>query len=139
MTFSEYLLYIPFCLAFARIAYTDHSRREIGNRAVSVMLACGLVRLLLPGQPWEQLLFCGAGMALFCFILWCGRKDDPGGGDIKLLPALALNLGLYGLLAALAVALALIGCVSLRCKEQQPRYPLAAYLFLAWLLCLPFY
>jgi len=137
MSLVEYLFYVPFALAFARAAYTDWSRREIEVAPLLVMLVCGIAKLFLPGMDWRQHLFSALAMAIFCFILYAKRKDQPGGGDVKLLPVLTLYLGLYGLLADIAVALFLIGCASL--KQRKTGYPLAGYFFAAWLICLPFY
>ena len=136
MKLVEYLMYIPFALAFAHAAYTDWARREISNRALLVMLACGMARLFLPGIAWKQYLLFFLLMTIFCVILYFKCKEKPGGGDVKLLPILTLYLGLYGLLADIAIALVLVGCASLR-RDKAASYPLASYFFAAWLLCLP--
>ena len=136
MKLAEYLLYIPLALAFAHAAYTDWSRREIDNRAVLVMLLCGVAACFLPGSPWKLQTLCALGMTVFCCILWCKRQDKPGGGDTKLLPVLILWLGPNDLLFVLLMTVAMIGCASL-CGGKLERLPLASWLFLGWLVSLP--
>jgi|GEM_PF-6116847 len=138
MKLIAYLVHIPFSLAFAHIACTDWTRREIGSKPLLAMLICGIAACFLPGCDWPYRLGGSLGLALFGLLLWIKCQVKPGGGDIKLLPVLALYLGLPGLLPVLLLATAMIGLSSL-CGRKQPSYPLGSYLFLAWLLSLPMF
>lgn len=138
MNLLQYGVYALFALAFALAAYGDWVKRFIDNRLVLVMLLCGAARCFFPGCNWQFHLGSGLGVALLCWALWKWREDAPGGGDVKLLPIMALYTGLYGLAFALLIALFLV-CLSRLIMGKQDRYPLGSYLFMGWLLSLPLY
>jgi Flp pilus assembly protein protease CpaA len=146
MRLAEYLIYIPFALSFAQIAYTDWAEREIPNKSLLLMLACGIAACFLPGSMWIFDLSCTAGMVVFCLILWLIHNCKLSAGDLKLLPVITLWLGLNDLLLVLTLALALIGITNSRQgnrqkstpqQDKKPTYPFATCFFLAWLIFLP--
>lgn len=94
---------VPLLAVLARIAWTDLGSRRIENRAVAAVLALWPLQLALIGlpQPWYAGPLGGAGVLLAGLVLW--RLGLVGGGDVKLLAALAVLVGPGQLLGLLLV------------------------------------
>lgn len=96
------------------VALTDAARRIIPDRFLLAMAANRAVWFFVLGQPFwgtvkEMLISCAVPAALLVFVLFAEKlwkKEAMGGGDIKLLLALALYLSWAQLLLAL-----LAGCL----------------------------
>ena len=138
MNLLHYAAYAAFTLAFAQVAYTDQAKREINNWLTLTMFCCGLVFYISDVNglyPWyARLAICLLLLAVGCF-RW-SRRQDASGGDVKLLPVLALACDPLRLLWLLMLALTLVGLTRL-IKGKKDKYPLGSYLFLGWLLSLP--
>lgn len=77
----------------AIIAYGDVRRRQIPNTLSLAIAALGLVRMALAHDPVAAGYTLAAGAVIFAvgFLLFC--RGAIGGGDAKLVPALALLIG----------------------------------------------
>ena len=77
----------------AIIAHSDVRARRIPNVLVAVIAMLGLLRLIITGDPIAATHTFGASLLVFTvgFILFCG--GTLGGGDAKLIAAMALLIG----------------------------------------------
>jgi len=94
---------IPLAAVLAHVVWTDLTERRIANGAVLAVLALWPVQLLLTGRPdpwWSGPL---AGSLLLGVGLLAWQARVLGGGDVKLAAALAILVGLGGLLEFLLV------------------------------------
>ena len=80
------------------IAYGDVRRRRIPNALSLAVAALGLTRILVAGDPVaaSYTLTAGAAILVVALLLFC--RGVIGGGDAKLLPAMALFIGYSNLL-----------------------------------------
>ena len=81
-------------------SYTDLKKRTVSNLSIAVLLCLGLVHtvlVIMTGSSWWVY---PAGMLLSIpfFIAWV--KDRMGGGDVKLIMAIGIYLGLSDTLVA---------------------------------------
>ena len=115
------------------IAYGDVRRRRIPNALSLAVAALGLTRILVAGDPVaaSYTLTAGAAILVVALLLFC--RGVIGGGDAKLLPAMALFIGYSNLLEFLflmslcggALALAIMardrfGARRLRSPPSEP-------------------
>jgi prepilin peptidase CpaA len=115
------------------IAYSDVRDRRIPNALSLAVAALGLIRILLANDPVAAgyTLAAGAVILVVAFLLFC--RGVIGGGDAKLLPAMALFIGYSNLLEFLflmslcggALALAImardkLGSRRLRSPPSEP-------------------
>jgi len=90
---------------------TDLKKREIPNTAILLMLGLAAVHIIgavCLGHPWYEYPI-GALFTFPFFLAW--QKGFFGGGDVKLLFAMGLYLGVSMMLISLAFALVI--CVGL--------------------------
>ncbi len=108
---TQFILPLASALLLLAAALSDLAWRIIPNR-IPVLVACaGLVSQFLIGDPaWA--LIGAVGVFAFCVVLW--RLNVIGGGDVKLLAAVALCvppanlLGLYMAIALTGTALGVL-------------------------------
>ena len=120
---------ILFLALLAWCSVTDLKKREIPNAAILLILGlaaahlAGVVRL---GQPWYEYPI-GMLLATPFFLAW--MKGLFGGGDVKLLFAMGLYLGVTLMLISLAFTLVIcVGVLIWRAasrRDTHVRLPLA--------------
>ncbi len=122
---------------------SDLQKREIPNAVIILMLALGLLHMLfsiLLGTSWVEYPL-GALLAALLLIAW--HKGSIGGGDVKLLSAIGLYLGLPRML--LAVCGMAVACIFtllwslLRNRSLKTAIPLAPVLSAGALLPIAIY
>ena len=124
-------------LAFAPLAWAavcDGMTRRVPNAAVSLLLVCGLGRVLChemtPQDALCGLLFLGLTL-LLCALLLSGGTAI-GGGDVKLCAAAGFLLG--PILGGLAVAAALLLLSAVGCARRTKSLPFAPFLLPTYLI-----
>jgi prepilin peptidase CpaA len=108
MVISAIFLIVPLCLAFA--AFTDLFTMTIPNR-ISIILFGGFV-VIAPFTGMDLQSFgmnLLAGLTVFCACFALFALNTMGGGDAKLLTALAIWFGFNASLATFLVCVALVG------------------------------
>lgn len=123
-----------FITLLAWCGVSDLRKREIPNTAILLLLGLGaahLVASICMGTPWYEYPL-GMLLAVPFFLAW--TKGLFGGGDVKLVFAMGLYLGLSLMLAALAFTV--VACAGLliwravRRRDIHVRLPLAPALAL---------
>ena len=86
-------------------AYTDIRTRTVSNTAVVLLISLGIVHMVLMGLPGSAWWPYPVAMALAIpfFIVWI--KGGMGAGDVKLVMAIGLYLGLLNTILAFALML----------------------------------
>src|SRR5437764_7829752 len=74
-------------------AYGDIRRRLIPNELSIALAVLGLARIIVTGDSIAALWTIAAGAALLVIAFLCFSRGWIGGGDAKLLPAVALLVG----------------------------------------------
>lgn len=100
-----------FLALLAWCSVTDLKKREILNSAILMMLGLAAAHMILMvclGHPWYEYPI-GALFAVPFFLAW--QKGFFGGGDVKLLFAIGLYLGVS--LTVISLAFALVICIGL--------------------------
>lgn len=89
--YFSYALLASLATALLTAAYTDIKRREIDNTLNAAIALAAPIWWLTAGFGWEAIGF-QIGLALVTFAIACGLfiAGQMGGGDVKLLTALAL-------------------------------------------------
>ena len=103
-----------FMVLLAWCSVSDLKKREIPNAAILLMqglAAAHLIGAVCLGKAWYGYLI-GALLAIPFFIAW--MKGLFGGGDVKLLFAIGLYLGISLTLVSLAFALVVCICMVIR-------------------------
>jgi prepilin peptidase CpaA len=115
------------CALLLSAAWTDLASRLISDRVcVALAIVGSVVQLLLAG-PLQLACSTILALILFGFLLFLHGRSMLGGGDVKLLTALAIGLsplGILGLLAvtALAGGVLAFGHLAMR-RLPRPRLP----------------
>jgi Flp pilus assembly protein protease CpaA len=114
---------------FVWCAYTDLKRREVTNTTIVAMLVLGIAKMIVfivLGIAWWQYP-AGLLLAIPFFIAWL--KNGIGAGDVKLILAIALYLGLLNTLVAFALMIPVLIVLMAYswCKHRTLKYriPLA--------------
>lgn len=121
-------------LPLAWAAWCDAKTRTVPNATVSLLLLCGLGRVLLC-EITPQAALCGfflLGTPLLVAALFLGGGNAIGRGDVKLCAAVGGLLGAVNGWLAVATALFLLACVTL--VWQKKALPMAPFLLPAYLL-----
>jgi prepilin peptidase CpaA len=105
-------------------AYRDFATRSIPNRVSALLAICGLITRALAG-PSALAWALGSGAALFSLLLVAHTRGVLGGGDVKLMAAVACGLALpelYRFIVLTAVAGGILAVIhlSLRCVLKGP-------------------
>jgi prepilin peptidase CpaA len=101
------VLYGAAAAILATAAYTDLTRRRIGNELVCGLLVLAAIRLGFFAMPGTALLSLGGSALLAALLLVAFARGWLGGGDVKLLIACSLFVGIADMPAfVLATALA---------------------------------
>lgn len=89
---AQYVLFALLAILLVTACVTDWRRREIDNWLNSVIAALALVFWLVSGMPFWPDIATQVGMAALVFAIFAGffALGAMGGGDVKLLGALAL-------------------------------------------------
>ncbi len=100
-------------------AYRDIATRAIPNRVSVLLTACGLLSRALTG-PSAVAWSATAGMLVFLVLLVAHARGALGGGDVKLMAAVACGLSLpelYRFIVLTAVAGAILAAVHLALRR----------------------
>ncbi|MCJ2182331.1 prepilin peptidase [Novosphingobium sp. 1949] len=142
--YFSYALLAALATALLVAAYTDIKRREIDNTLNAAIALAAPVWWLASGMGWSaigfQLALCAITFAIACALFATGQM---GGGDVKLLTALALwfspsaFLQLVVLMAVLggAGSVAMAACNMQRRPGERGRDALAAMAAIGWVGC----
>jgi Flp pilus assembly protein protease CpaA len=110
-------------------SYTDFKKRTITNLTIVLLLCLGaahMVLVIMSGGIWWEYP-AGLLLAIPFFIAWL--KNSMGGGDVKLIMAIAIYLGLWSTLVAFTLMLPVFAVliVHAKCKDKtlKRRIPLA--------------
>jgi prepilin peptidase CpaA len=109
-------------------AYGDVCTRRIPNALSAAIALLGLVQMILAADPLAAARTLGAGAIVFTGAFFLFRRGLFGGGDVKLLAAMALLIGhedLFRFLFLMSVcggtlALAIIARDKLRQQQEHP-------------------
>jgi len=96
----------------ASAAWADVVSRLIPNRICLALALIGMFGRLLDG-PWALLISVAIAVGLFAILLFLHNFKMLGGGDVKLLAALALGLSPIGVVAMIIVTILAGGILSL--------------------------
>ncbi len=109
-------------------ACTDLKKRSVSNMLVVLLLCLGLAHMTLAvinGGTW-WMYPAGLLLAVPFFIAWL--KNSIGGGDVKLMMAIAFYLGLWDTLIAFALMIPVVAVLAVhaKCKHKtlKSRIPL---------------
>lgn len=105
------LLDVLFIALLAWCSVSDLKKREIPNAAILLLLGLGAAHLAISvclGSPWQEYPL-GTLLAIPLFIAW--GKGLFGGGDVKLVFAMGLYLGVS--LGLISLAFTLLVCAGL--------------------------
>jgi Flp pilus assembly protein protease CpaA len=118
-----------FITLLAWCSYTDIKCRSISNKAIVLMLCLGIARMiwvLFNSRTWVQY---PAGLLLSVpfYIAWL--KNSMGAGDVKLITAIALYMGLFNTLIVFAFLVPVLAAMMLHSwakhKTIKLKIPLA--------------
>lgn len=111
---------IFFALLLLYCACSDHRTHTIPNSAVLAMLAVGLIHLTIDlhiGGSAMPYLF---AIPLFLICYTCWKRGALGGGDVKLMTAICLHMGVWS--ASVSMLLGLLGAfIYEACKGHGKR------------------
>lgn len=118
-----------FILLLLWCAYADLKTRTVSNLSVALLLCLGLANtamVIINGGTWWAYPT-GMLLAVPFFIAWL--KNSMGAGDVKLVMAMALYLGIWGTLVAFALMIPVVAVMIIHVKSEQKtlksRIPLA--------------
>lgn len=136
MSAGDYVLLCCAAVILARGAYTDYKKRLIPNSVPIALAILGLLCMVFP-LPQESVMRISvvhrmAGIIPAILMLIPYKRGEAGGGDVKLMAAVGLLVGLINM-ALLFLVTAILGGLWAACKKTN-KIPLALFLFVGFIV-----
>lgn len=136
LIFFKYVIFISFGLV---LFFIDLNDRLLPDKLTLPLIAIGLIFALLPDSDVSSvsaIIASFSGFALFLLLAYIfhllTRKDAMGGGDIKLIAAIGMFVGIFGLFFAIIMSsvLALLTLLLIK-HDLKKEFPFGPFLIAA--------
>lgn len=121
-----------FVFLLVKCGYTDLKTRTVSNLYVALLLCLGLIHaalMLLAGNTWWTY---PAGLLLSVPFVFAWLRNGMGAGDVKLVMAISLYLGLLNTLVSFALMIPVLGvlmvCSWVKTRTLKSAIPFAPVL-----------